>query len=66
MSMQLGRMNAFDCLVRQAQALCHVAMTLRTDHTWEKPLARQTEQGFDPSRQRPQMLYDLGTGCPQS
>jgi hypothetical protein len=34
-------------------------MALRTDHTWEKSLAQQIEQGLDPSRQRLQMLYEL-------
>jgi hypothetical protein len=32
----------------------------------EKSLARQTEQGLDLSRQKPQMFYELGTQCPQS
>jgi hypothetical protein len=36
-------------------------MTLRTDQAREKPLAPQTEQGFDPSRQRPRMLYEMPT-----
>jgi hypothetical protein len=59
--MQLGWIKIFECLVRRAQDLCHAATTLRTDHIGEKPLARQTEQGFDPSRQKPRMLYDHGT-----
>jgi hypothetical protein len=46
--------------------LCHAAMTLRTDHIWEKPLARQIEQGLDLSHQKPQILYELGTRCLQS
>jgi hypothetical protein len=36
-------------------------MALRMDHTWEKPLARQTEQGYDLDHQRLRMLYELGT-----
>jgi hypothetical protein len=59
--MQLGWITIFECLVWWAQALCHVATTLRTDHACKKPLAQQTEQGFDQSHQRPQMLYELGT-----
>jgi hypothetical protein len=59
--MQLRWIKTFKCLVRQAQDLCHVATALRTDHIWEKPLARQTEQGIDLSRQRPRMLYELST-----
>jgi hypothetical protein len=59
--MQLERIKVLKCLVRRAQALCHVATTLRTNHAWEKPLARQTEQGFDTSHQRPLMFYELGT-----
>jgi hypothetical protein len=34
-------------------------MALRTDHTWEKSLAQQTEKGPDPGCQRLQMLYEL-------
>jgi hypothetical protein len=36
-------------------------MALRTDHTWEKSLAQQTEQGPDMGRRRIRMLYELGT-----
>jgi hypothetical protein len=64
--MQLRQIKVFKCLVRRAQALCHVTTTLGTDDIREKPLARQTEQGFDPSRRRPWMLYELDTRCPQS
>jgi hypothetical protein len=39
--------------------------TKKTGHTWENPLAQQTEQAFDPSRERPRMLYELSTQCPQ-
>jgi hypothetical protein len=53
MPIQLKWIKVFEYLVRRAQALCHMAMTLRIDHVWEKPLARQTEQDFDPSRRRP-------------
>jgi hypothetical protein len=35
-------------------------MALRIDHTWEKSLAKQTEQGPDPGHRRLQMLYELG------
>jgi hypothetical protein len=35
-------------------------MALRTDHTWEKSLAQQTEQGPDPGWLRFRMLYELG------
>jgi hypothetical protein len=49
--MQLRLMKVFECLVRQAQALYHVTMALRIDHTWEKPLAQETEQGPDLGRQ---------------
>jgi hypothetical protein len=38
-----------------------VAMALRIDHTWEKPLARQIEQGLDLSHQKPRMFYELST-----
>jgi hypothetical protein len=48
--MQLRWIKVFKCLVRRAQALRHVDMTLRTDHAWENPLAQQTKEGFDPSR----------------
>jgi hypothetical protein len=41
-------------------------MTLRTDHIWGKPLARQTERGPDLSCRRPRMLYELGAQRPQS
>jgi hypothetical protein len=46
-----------------AKALCHVTMALRTDDTWDKSLAQQTEQGPTLSHQRLQMLYELGTRC---
>jgi hypothetical protein len=59
--LQLRWIKVFECLVRRAQALCHVTTTLRTYHTWKKPLARQTEQGFDLSHQKSRMLYELGT-----
>jgi hypothetical protein len=59
--MQLRWIKIFECLVSRAHALCHAATTLRTDHIWDKPLAQQTEQGPDPSHQRPQMLYELNT-----
>jgi hypothetical protein len=59
--MQLDRIKVFECLVKRARVLCHAAMTLRTGHAWEKPLAQQTEQGFDLSRQRPRMRYELST-----
>jgi hypothetical protein len=59
--MQLGWIKVFECLIRRANALCHVTMVLRTDHIWEKILAQQTEQGLDPGRQRPRMLYKLST-----
>jgi hypothetical protein len=64
--MQLRWIKIFECLVRRVQALCHAAMTLRTDHIWENPLARQTEQGFDLNHQRPRILYELDTQCLQS
>jgi hypothetical protein len=64
--MQLRWIKIFDCLARQAQALCHVATIVRADHIWEKPLAWQIEQGLDPSHQRPRMLYELSTRCLQS
>jgi hypothetical protein len=44
---------------------CHVAMALRTGHTYGKPLAQQTDQGSYPSCQKPRMHYELGTQCPQ-
>jgi hypothetical protein len=34
-------------------------MELRFDHTWEKSLAQQTEQGPDLGHQKLQMLYEL-------
>jgi hypothetical protein len=58
--MQLGRIKVFECLVRRAKALLCVTMALRTDHTWQKSLAQQTEQGPDLNRQRLLMLYELG------
>jgi hypothetical protein len=54
--MQLRQIKVFECLVRQAQVVCHAATTLRTDHTSEKPLARQTKHGFNPSGQRPRSV----------
>jgi hypothetical protein len=36
-------------------------MSLGTDHTWEKILAQQIEQGPDLGHQKLQMLYELGT-----
>jgi hypothetical protein len=65
-TMQLRWIKVLHCLVRQAQALCHAATIIRTYHSWEKPLAQQTKHGFDLSHQRPRMLYELGTWCPQS
>jgi hypothetical protein len=38
-------------------------MALRIDHTWEKSLAQQIEQGPDLSRQRLRMLYELSARC---
>jgi hypothetical protein len=38
--LQLGDIKIFECLVRRAKALCHAAMALKTDHTWEKALAQ--------------------------
>jgi hypothetical protein len=58
--LQLGRIMVFECMVRRAKALCHATMALRTDHTWGKSLAQQTEQGPDPGRRRLQMFYELG------
>jgi hypothetical protein len=34
-------------------------MTLRTNHTWEKSLVQQIEQGLDLDRRRLRMLYEL-------
>jgi hypothetical protein len=59
--MQLGRVKVFECLVRQAKALCRMTMALRIDHTWEKSLSQQIEQGPNPSHQRLRMLYELDT-----
>jgi hypothetical protein len=50
--MQLRRIKIFECLVRRAKALCRMTMALRTNHTWEKYLAQQTEQGLDMGRRR--------------
>jgi hypothetical protein len=33
--LQLGSINVFECLVRWAKSLYHVAMALRTSHTWK-------------------------------
>jgi hypothetical protein len=57
--MQLGRIKDFECLVKRAKVLCCTVMALRTDHTWEKSLAQQSEQSPDPCHQRLQMLYEL-------
>jgi hypothetical protein len=54
--MQLRRIKVFECLARWPLVLCHVALPARTDHIWEKPLARQTEQGLNPSPKKPRML----------
>jgi hypothetical protein len=35
-------------------------MALRINHTREKPLAQQIEQGPDLGRRMPRMLYELG------
>jgi hypothetical protein len=64
--LQLEWINVFECLVRRAKALCHVTMSLRTDHTWEKFLAQQIEQGPDPGRWRLRMLYEISAWRPQS
>jgi hypothetical protein len=59
--MQLRWIKIFECLVRRAKGLCHVTMALRTNHTWEKSLVHQTEQGLDLDRRRLRMLYELST-----
>jgi hypothetical protein len=64
--LQLGWIKVFECLVRRAKALCSATMALRTDHTREKSLAQQTEQGPGPSHQRLWMLYELGARRYQS
>jgi hypothetical protein len=64
--LQLGQIKVFECLVRWANALCHTTMALRTNHTWEKYLAQQIEQGLDLSHQKLRMLYELSAWCPQS
>jgi hypothetical protein len=46
--MQLRRFKIFECLVRRVKALCRVTMAVRTDHTWEKSSAQQTEWDPDP------------------
>jgi hypothetical protein len=58
--LKVGRIMVFECLVRRAKALFHATMALRTDHTWEKSLAQQTEQGTDIGLWRLRMLYELG------
>jgi hypothetical protein len=57
--MQLGLIKVLECLVRRVKARCRAITTLRTNHTWEKSLPQQTEQGPDPGRQRLLMLYEL-------
>jgi hypothetical protein len=58
--MQLRWIKIIECLVKRAKALCRAIMALRADHTWEKFLAQQIEQGPDPGRRRIRMLYKLG------
>jgi hypothetical protein len=57
--MQLKWIMVFEYLVSRAKDLWRATMTLRTDHTWEKSLAQQTEPGLDLGRQRYRMLYEL-------
>jgi hypothetical protein len=64
--LQLGWIKVFDCLVRRAKALCCTTMALRTDHTWAKSSAQQTEWGPNPGHQRLWILYELSAWCPQS
>jgi hypothetical protein len=49
-------------MVRQAKALRRVTMAPRPNHTREKSLAQQTEQGPDLDYQRLGMLYELVVG----
>jgi hypothetical protein len=58
--------KVFECLFRRAKVLCRASMALRTDHTWEKSSAQQTEWGPDSGRQRLRMLYELDAWHPQS
>jgi hypothetical protein len=58
--------KVFECLVRRAKALWRPTMALRTDHTWEKCFAQQTEWGPNSGLQRPRMLYELSVWHPQS
>jgi hypothetical protein len=62
--LQLKQIKVFECLVRRASALCHTTMALRTNHTLEKSLAQQIEQGPDPGHQRLWMLYELDAWRP--
>jgi hypothetical protein len=64
--LQLKWIKIFDCLVRRAKALCHAIMVLRTNHTLEKSLAQQTEQGPDLGHQRLRMFYELSAWRPLS
>jgi hypothetical protein len=54
------QIKVFECLVRQAKALCRATMALRIDHTMEKSLAQQTEQGPNLGHQKLRILYELG------
>jgi hypothetical protein len=49
-------------MVRQAKALHRVTMAPRPDHTKEKSIAQQTEQGPNLDYQRLGMLYELVDG----
>jgi hypothetical protein len=63
---QLGWIKVIECLVRRAKTLCRATMALRTDHTWEKSSAQQTEWGPNLGHQKLRMLYELGAWRPQS
>jgi hypothetical protein len=64
--LQLRLIKVFECLVRQAKALCRATMALRTDHTWEKSSAQQTGWGPNLGHQRLRILYELCAWRPQS
>jgi hypothetical protein len=57
--LQLRLIKVFECPVKQAKALCRATMVLRTDHTWEKSSAQQTDWGPNLGHQRLRILYEL-------
>jgi hypothetical protein len=44
---------------QRAKSLCRATLVLRPDHTREKSLAQQTEQGPDLACRMLRMLYEL-------